>query len=58
MKTSNLFGLLYNLLNFENLLKLAVDKFCEKLPSFMSNRTLVWIEICLAVGTPLAKQQQ
>ena len=46
-----------NLFIFEHLLKLAVDKFCEKLPSFMSNRILVWIEICLGVGTPLAKQR-
>ena len=44
MKTSNIFGLSQNLLNFENLenvQKFAVDKFCEKLPSFMSNRILV-----------------
>ena len=39
-------------------MKLVVDKFCEKLPSFMSSRILVWIEIYLAVGTPLAKQEQ
>ena len=43
MKTC-LIWLVINLLNFENLenlLKLVVDTFCEKLPSFMSNIVLV-----------------
>ena len=38
MKTSDIFGLTKNLLNFENLensLKLTVDNFCEKLPNFV-----------------------